>query len=197
MPEPPRESLPNPLDAIPRFRALKPVGAVLLTALTLAQPAHAAPSCHIPAGRTFASNRIAKLIRVPTPDGAALYACIRRTGRKVALDIGFADARLAGRWVAWQRRAVRGEWRIDVHDLRTGRERLVDGHVTQDALFLTTTGTIVWAQRLTDDIGVFANDVATGGHLLGRGAVDPASLRLDGRRVSWRAGGDLYTADVR
>src|SRR5213075_3035265 len=104
------------------------------------------------------TTKVAKLISVPTPGGAALYACIRRSGRKIPLDLRYADARLAGRWVAWQRHS-RSKWRIDVHDLRTGRERLIDGHVTDHALFLTTTGTAVWAQRLDSDVGVFSNAV--------------------------------------
>jgi hypothetical protein len=165
--------------------------------MALTSPVGAAPSCRLPAGHTVARNRIAKLIAVPTPDGSALYACIRRSGRKIPLDIGFADARLAGRWAAWQRRQGSGDWRLDVRDLRTTRERLVIGHAAEHALFLTTTGTVVWAQRLDPDVAVFANDVKTGGHLLGRGAIDPASLRLSGRRVSWRADASDYTADVR
>ena len=162
----------------------------------LAPAAQASPSCHIPGGRTIAANRIAKLISVPTPSGSALYACIRRTGRKVILDDTYSDARLAGRWVAWQRHSP-GKWRIDVHDLRKGRERLIDGHVADDSLFLTTTGTAVWAQRFTGAVGVFANDVKTGGHRLGLGDIDPATLHLSGRRVSWVENGDDYTADVR
>jgi hypothetical protein len=142
------------------------------------------------------ADRIAKLLEVPTPDGGGLYACIRRTGRKVPLDIGFSEARLSGRWVAWERHPG-GEWRIAVHDLRSGRERQIFGHATGHALFLTTTGTAVWAQHLDSDVGVFANDVRTGGHLLGRGAIDPRSLRLAGHLVSWHADDGDYTAEVR
>jgi hypothetical protein len=164
--------------------------------MAVASPTAAAASCHIPGGHTIVENRVARLIALPTPDGSALYACIRRSGRKIALDVSFSDARLSGRWVAWQRREG-GDWRIDVRDLRSGRERLVVGHAAGKALFLTTTGTVVWAQQLDTDVGVFANDVARGGHLLGRGAIDPASLRLSGHRASWRADGGDYTADVR
>ena len=133
---------------------------------------------------------------MPTPDGNALYACMRRSGRKIGLDVGYSDARLAGHWVAWERHAG-GEWRIDVHNLRSGRERLIIGHADGAALFLTTTGTAVWAQQLDSDVGVFANDVTRGGRLLARGAIDPASLRLAGLHVSWRADGGDYSADVR
>jgi hypothetical protein len=161
----------------------------------LAAPAEAA-SCRIPAAHVIARGKVAKLLSVPTPDGAALYACIRRSGRKVALDIGFANARLSGRWVAWQRHAG-GKWRIDVHDLRTGRERLIDGHAADRALLLTTTGTAVWAQRFDTEVGIYANDLRTGGHLLGRGEIQPSTLRLRGRRVSWKAADGDYTADVR
>ncbi|MFL5895213.1 MAG: hypothetical protein ACJ76Z_08875 [Thermoleophilaceae bacterium] len=169
---------------------------LVLLALAAAGPAGARSSCHLPGGRTIATDRVAKLIALPAPGGDALFACIRRTGRKVALDDSYADARLAGRWVGWQRHAG-GKWRIDVHDLRSGRERLVDGHVAEASLFLTTTGTAVWAQAFDQGFLVFANDVRTGGHLLDSGAIEPRSLRLSGRRASWRKDGALYSADVR
>jgi hypothetical protein len=162
-----------------------------------AAPAAAGASCRLPSGRVIAAGKVAELIALPTPAGAALYACIRRTGRKIALDEGYSDARLSGRWVAWQRRAGGDRRRIDVHDLRTGRERLVDGHVAGRALFLTTTGTIVWAQQLDRSVGVFANDVRRGGRLLGNGAVEVGSLRVSGGHVNWRQDGLQYTADVR
>jgi hypothetical protein len=171
---------------------------VLLTLLTAA-PAQAAPSCHLPAGRTVATGRIAKLIAIPTPSGSALYACIRRSGRKVYLDDGYSDPRVAGRWVAWQRAPRPGKWRIAVHDLRTGKERLVDGHVAARSLLLTLRGTIVWAQQQDSapDTPLFANDVVSGGRLLDGGAVDPTSLSLAGRRVSWVSGGEPRSAVVR
>lgn len=168
----------------------------VLAGLLAASPATAHPSCHLPAGRTIATDRVAKLIAVPGLRGTALFACIRRTGRKVALDERYADARLSGRWVSWQRHTG-GQWRIDVHDLRSGRERLVDGHVTDHAVFLTTTGTVVWAQAFDQGVFVFANDLRTGGHLLDNGAIDPSSLRLSGRHVSWLKDGQLSSADVR
>jgi hypothetical protein len=167
----------------------------LALCLTAAAPAAAAPSCRIPGGQVIATGTVAKLLALPTPDGSALFACIRRTGRKIALDDRYADARLHGRWVAWQRHSGR-QWRIDVHDLRTGRERLVDGHVMAHALFLSSTGTVVWAQDLGQTVDVVANERAAGGRVLGSGAIDPASLRLRGSVASWRADGADYTAEV-
>ena len=178
---------------------MKQILGTFFAVVSMTAPAAAAaqPSCRIPGGRTVARDRVAELIAVPTPQGSALYACIRRNGRKIALADRFTHARLAGRWVAWQRHAA-GSWRIVVYDLRARRARFVDGHVARDALFLTTTGTAVWANRLPDEsVGVFANDLRTGGHLLGRGAIDPASLRLSGRHVTWREGTDRFSADVR
>lgn len=174
--------------------------AICLAAVAVFAPtAAAAPSCRIPGGHTLATGRIAKLIAIPTPRGSALFACIRRSGRKISLDGTFADARLAGRWVAWQRAGRPGHWRIAVHDLRTGRERLVDGHVAAHSLVLTTRGTIAWAQRRDDGPGtpLFANDVVSGGRLLDGGDVDAASVRLAGRRVSWLSGGEPRSALVR
>jgi hypothetical protein len=128
-----------------------------------------------------------KLIAVPTPDGSALFGCIRRSGRKVALDDGFSDARVAGRWVAWQRAGGDGKWRIAVHDLRNGKERLVNGHVAAHSLGLTTRGSIVWAQRQDASTGtpLYANEIGRGGRLLDGGAVDATSVELAGRRVTW------------
>ena len=146
-----------------------------------------APSCRIPGGKVLETDSIARLISVPTPQGAALYSCIRRSGRKVALDDGFSDARLAGRWVAWQRPGHPGHWRIAVHDLRTGHERLVDGHVAAHSLGVTARGSIVWAQKQDSqtETPLFANEVKTGRRLLDPGAVDATSVRLAGRRVTW------------
>jgi hypothetical protein len=171
-----------------------------LLTLVLAAPAQAAaPSCHLPGGRTIATGRIAKLIALPTPGGSVLYACIRRSGRKVYLDDGYADPRVAGRWVAWQHPGRPGKWRIAVHDLRGGNERLVDGHVAAESLLLTLRGTIVWAQQQDagGDTPLYSNDVVSGGRLLDGGAVDPKSLRLAGRRLSWRSGGEPRAAVVR
>ena len=167
---------------------MKHAVALFGVAFSLLLPAvvQAAP-CRIPGGRTVTSGAVAKLIAVPTPSGAALYACIRRTGRKVALDDRYTDARLAGRWVAWQRAPRPGGWRIVVHDLRTGKERLVDGHVAAHSLRLTLRGSVVWAQALESgtDTPLYANEKKTGGRLLDGGAVDATSVRLEGRRVSW------------
>src|SRR3954453_6817373 len=160
-----------------------------LVAALLISPASAAakPSCRIPSGRVIASGSVARLISVPTPQGAALFACIRRTGRKIALDDGYADAHVAGRWVTWQRPGRPGRWRIAVHDLRTGRERLVDGHVAAHSLRLTIRGSVVWAQQqeASTDTPLYANEVTTGGRLLDASPIDATSVMLNGRRVSW------------
>jgi hypothetical protein len=179
-------------------RVLASLAAVIATGAA-ALPASASPSCRLPSGHTVATGSVAKLVAIPTPSGSALFACIRRSGRKVLLDDSFSDARLAGRWVAWQRAARRGKWRIAVHDLRTGKERLVDGHVAGHALLLTARGTIVWPQQDegTPATPLFANDTVAGGRLLDGTSVEPASLRLAGRRVSWLAGGEPRSAVVR
>jgi hypothetical protein len=92
---------------------------VFLLLAVLAVPASASASCRLPSGRTVAKGRVAVLIALPTPGGGSvLYACIRRSGRKVALDDGYSDARVAGRWVGWQRPVRKGRWRIVVRDLR-------------------------------------------------------------------------------
>lgn len=142
---------------------------------------------------------MARLISLPTPQGRALFACIRRSGRKLALDDTYSDARVTGRWVAWERAGRPGHWRIAVHDLRTGKERLVDGHVAAHSLGLTARGSIVWAQRL--DTGsqtpLFANEVGRRGRLLDGGDVDPTSVRLSVRRVRWFSGDVLRSTVVR
>jgi hypothetical protein len=186
----------------PNIDAVKPgfatVAAVLVIAL-LPAAGHAADGCVVPGGRTIASGRVAKLISVPTPGGFALFACIRRSGRKIALDEGVSDARLAGRWVAWQRARTDRGWRIAVHDLRTGRERLVVGHVAEQSLQLTTRGSVAWAQELdaSPATPLYANEPGSGGRLLDDGAVDAKSVALAGRRVTWLSGGERRTALVR
>jgi hypothetical protein len=170
-----------------------------LALLLVTAPADAAPSCRIPGGRVVQSSSVAHLISVPTPAGAALYACIRRSGRKVVLDDSYADAHLMGRWVTWQRAGRPGHWRIVVHDLRTSKERLVDGHVAAHSLRLTARGTVVWAQS-QDSSGatpLYANDTEGGGRLLDGGQVDAKSVRLAGRRVSWLSAGVRRATVVR
>jgi hypothetical protein len=164
----------------------------------VAPAANAAP-CRVPGGRTVATGGLAKLIAAPTPEGTALFACVRRSGRKVALDDSFSDARVAGRWVAWQRMAANGKWRIAVHDLRSGNERLVNGHVAAHSLALTTRGSIAWAQQQDSsaDTPLYANELGTGGRLLDGAAVDATSVELMGRRVSWLSGGEQHAAILR
>ena len=159
----------------------------------------AAGGCAIPGGKTIASGRVATLITVPTLKGFALFACIRRSGRKIALDEDVGDARLAGRWVAWQRPKTDRGWRIAVHDLRAGRERLVVGHVAAHSLRLTTRGSVVWAQELDTSPAtpLYANELGSGGRLLDDGAVDATSVALAGRRVSWVSGAGRRSALVR
>jgi hypothetical protein len=178
---------------------MKQAFAGLIAMCVLAAPAGAAAPCRIPAGKTVATGRVAKLIAVPTPSGSALFACIRRSGRKVALDDTYSDARVAGRWVAWQRARRAGGWRIAVHDLRTGKERLVDGHVAEQSLGLTVRGSIVWAQALDSgpQTPLYANEVEEGGRLLDGGDVDAGSFDLAGRRVSWLSGGERRAALLR
>ena len=164
-----------------------------------AAPASAAPSCRIPGGRVVATGGVAKLIAVPTPIGSALYACVRRTGRKVPLDDGYTDARVAGRWAAWQRPERAGKWRIVVHDLRTGKERLVIGRIAAHSLALTTRGSVAWAERLdgSDATPLYANQPGVGGRLLDNGNVEAASVRLEGRLLSWVSDGVEYSSLLR
>jgi hypothetical protein len=179
------------------------IGALFLTGVIALAPssgALAAPSCRLPGGRVVASGQVAKLIAVPTPSGSALFACIRRSGRKIALDDGYADARLAGRWVAWQRPHRPGNWRIVVHDLRTGKERLVIGHVAAHSLRLTARGSIAWAQVLdgSSRTPLYANEIGRRtGRLLDDGDVDAKSVRLAGRLLSWVSDGQRYSALLR
>lgn len=174
-------------------------GLLAVAMLTATASAAQAPSCRVPNGRVVATGSVARLIAVPTTSGSALFACIRRSGRKVALDYSYADARLAGRWVAWQRPGRSGKWRIVVHDLRSARERLVIGHVARRSLQLTTRGSIAWAQEQDGSPAtpLYANEVEAGGRLLDGGAVDAASVDLARRRLRWLSGGEPRSAMLR
>jgi hypothetical protein len=181
------------------MKHLQLIGILGLAVVTLSPVAEAAPSCRVPRGQVLKTGAIARLISVPSPHGPALYACIRRTGRKIALDVGYSDARLTGRWVAWERRGRPGRRRVAVHDLRSGRERLVDGHVAAHSLALTARGSIAWAQELESArrTPLYVNDTVEGGRLLDAGDVDAESVRLAGRRLSWVSGGSPRAAVIR
>lgn len=200
--EPSKTEIRSPSKrVIPRMGVMMRAFGGLLAGAALAvaaAPAEAA-SCRIPAGRVVATGAVAKLLAVPTPGGSALFACIRRSGRKVALDDSYSDARVAGRWVAWQRAGRGGKWRIAVHDLRTGKERLVIGHVAERSLRLTSRGSIAWAQAqdASPATPLYANEAEDGGRLLDGGAVDAASVDLAGRRLSWLSGGEPRSALLR
>jgi hypothetical protein len=86
-----------------------------------------------------------------------------------------------------------------VHDLRTGKERLVIGRVAAHSLVLTTRGSIAWAneQDGSTDTPLYANEVGTGGRLLDGGAVDASSVDITGRRVSWVSDGVERSAILR
>ena len=170
-----------------------------VAALGPLSPATGAANCRIPSGHVVASDSVARLLAVPTPSGAALFACIRRDGRKIALDDSYSDARITGRWVAWERPGRPGHRRIAVHDLRTGRERLVNGRVAARSLRLSSRGSIVWAQLLDGSSAtpLFANEIGRPGRLLDNGEVDATSVRLKGRRVTWFSGDVLHSATVR
>jgi hypothetical protein len=172
---------------------------LLLGAALVAAPAQAGPSCRIPGGHVVATNGIAQLLSVPTPNGSALFACIRRSGRKVPLDDSYGDARLAGRWVDWQRAGTPGHWRVAVHDLRSGKERLVDAHVAGHSLRLTTRGTIAWAQQLDSggNTPLYVNALSGGGRLLDGGDVDAGSVRLADGRLRWVSAGVSHSAIIR
>jgi hypothetical protein len=189
-------------SVVPGMATLKQAIAIVFSVMALsagAAPAAEAASCRVPGGRTVATGAVAKLIAVPTPDGSALFACIRRSGRKVALDDSFGDPRVAGRWVAWQRAGSGGRWRIAVHDLRTGKERLVNGRVAAHSLVLTSRGSVAWAQQqdASPDTPLYANEVGSGGRLLDGGAVDASSVDVAGRRVSWVSAGVERSAVLR
>lgn len=184
---------------VPDLKKLKHFWVVFFCWFGLTSVASAAPSCRIPGGRTIATGQVAKLITVRAPAGRALFACIRRTGRKEYLDDDARAPRVAGRWVAWQRANDAERPRIVVHDLRTGRERLVVGRVAGRALVLTTRGTVAWVQRHLSrpETPLYANDTITGGSLLDGRDVDADSLRIAGRRVFWTAAGSQRSAVVR
>lgn len=176
---------------------MKHVGGTFACLLVWAASAQAAPSCRIPGATTIARGEIAVLLSVPKPRGRVLLACIRRSGRKEYLDDDPRVPRLAGRWVTWETERRAGH-RLVVHDLRTGSERLVVGRVAARALVLTRRGTVAWVQhRAGRARPLYANDTEAGGRLLDSGDVDPGSLRLVDRRLSWSSDGLTHSTLLR
>jgi hypothetical protein len=209
-----------------RIRLLPAAAIVVLVAA--APPAAASAgagkrTCAAKGAKTVAQNRHARVFTTPGRGGdevGRLYACLRRTGRRVRVDTATDDGyttssaynavRLTGRYVAWQHSDFDVSCKADcppgydpssahlrVHDLRTRRTRRVAGELGEGtALVLARTGAIAWIQP-GSPVSVRAAD-ATGARVLYAGDdIDGGSLTVRGTTVGWIAGGTPMSAELR
>jgi len=154
------------------------------------------------------------------PNGSRLYGCLRSAGRPLALadsfDDGYvlsgswSDVRLAGRIVAWSDSTTDisckadcplgyepTRYSIGVADLRQRRIRRISGVVAGRGLVLTNTGAVAWAEpAAANAVAIRAWD-RNGLRTLDTGAIEPASLTLEGSTVRWTKDGVASSATLR
>jgi hypothetical protein len=188
-----------------------------------ARPMNAEPSraaCGTTAAHTVASSAAARVYRT----GDAVYACLRSGGRSVRLGGTACRGRggavgtiaLAGDVVAYELHYCSvdtGSAAVAVRGLRRGtplhRESAWSGgtmapesfvHVT--SLLVTPSGSVAW---IASNESIVRHQAAfqaravdrRGPRLLDAGErIRPRSLRLRGRRLSWRDGGTTRTATL-
>lgn len=210
-----------------RIRLLLAAALTLALAAALPTASSAATkkrSCSAKGAETVAKNRYVRVYtlagRRGTDEIARLYACLRKTNRRVRLDTAsddgyvsaqtFDTVRLNGRFVAWQHSEYDGSCKdqcppgydqtpveLRVANVRTRKVKRVDGSLGEgDALVVTRRGAIAWIEP-GDPVSVRAVD-ADGRRVLDEGDdIDGGSLRLSGSTVSWIAGGAPMSAVLR
>lgn len=183
-----------------------------LLAITPAGP-HAAPSsCFSKGSETIGENAVA---RVYYDRGDNVIACSKTNGRRneIAADVYdvIEELSLRGHYVAF----IRESCETSGFECSTGvfvvdaRRSAEDGFFARgdiNTVVLRSNGSIAWSEddldpRFEDEreeIGVIYRHTRRGTTRLDRGhLVDPQSLRLTGRKLSWRHGNEMRRATLR
>ncbi len=194
---------------------------VLVSALCLgaggAASAPASTSCKPSGSKALVKSRYARVYtrgRVDTDTGETqrLYGCLYSSGRPLRLfeasddgyvtSEGYADVRLAGRYVAWSETYYDISCKADcppgyepttygigLADLRGRSHRSIAARVLDGALFVSKRGFLAWAQPGPGaTVAIRARDTA-GVRELDAGGIDAGSLSLHGSEVSWTKDG--------
>ncbi len=182
------------------------------------------PSCERPGSTTEAKSKSARLFSarkeiLGDTEGRRLYGCLRSVGRPLALADSFDDnyvlsgswgnVRLAGRFAAWSQADTDisckaqcppdfqpTRYSVGVADLKRRKIRLTPGIVAGRGLVLTKTGAVAWTEAGGGSTAVRARD-RDGLRTLDTGAIEPASLKLEGSTVSWVKDGVRSSATLR
>lgn len=206
--------------------------ALLTFAITLAMPAAGASadaqssrakSCKVRGSQTIDQNRTARVYEVAARGSgdvtSRLFACIRRTGRKIELEEAsdngldqsdsYGTVRLNGRFVAWSETVTDASCRADcppgfdgtttgvtVRDLRARRARGVETSMAVTDLVVTTRGIAAWIEGTSDGAEVRSWTPGSSTTLLDSGAIALTSLRLVRDVASWRKGGSTFSATL-
>lgn len=185
-----------------------------------APPTPRAHSCGPRSAKTIAADPVARVYR----SGDTVYGCSSRTGRRTTLgqtSISAKDrtrlglVRLAGSYAAFASSTFgvdSGGAEVSVVRLSDGRrvrtgqavdQGLVESVQSVPSLVVRSDGAVAWIGQVRSIIGrgeqleVHRAD-RRGAALLDRGAdIAPRSLRLRGRRLSWRDGSSTRTSTLR
>ena len=194
----------------------------MLLALTGAADAGSAKrkrSCPRADTNTVARNSAVRLFVREADPNSTLYACLRRSRRTIKVVANFDDGlyesaeysnvRLAGYFVAWSFERTDISCKADCppnynatsywiqrSDLRTGKEKTIDGGVHGSALRINRRGAVAWTEEDNDGLfDVLAYDRA-GKRTLDHGLVPTRSLKFTGRTLRWTNGGVKRSATL-
>jgi hypothetical protein len=187
------------------------IGVVALVAgvLVPSAPASAASSCSASGSRTVFENGVA---RVYEDRDYNTFVCSKVNGTRRMIAFDPEDVAelivLRGHFVAygWESCEPPGPEagcarRLYVRDVRREEPVFASGG-EPDWIVLRSNGSVAWSETMLDDadrdVGLIYRHTRRGTTRLDRGRrVDPGSLRLTGRKLSWLNGGERRRATLR
>jgi hypothetical protein len=167
--------------------------------------------CAVKRSHTVAKNRFVRVYFVSRRGNRRLTGCLRATGRKLLVvreyDDGFVesgvfrDVRLAGRFVAVVFDATDVSCKaacppdyeptqtsVVISNIRTRRDRATLTHEQAGSLRLSSAGVAAWLAPIEGGLELHGYD-GEGQRVLDTGAVDPASVKLAGLKLTWANAG--------
>ncbi len=177
--------------------------------------------CKAKESKTLVKTRYVRVFETPGAgefDSKYMYGCLYSRGKRIKLDeaedADFTSSEaydlvtVAGRFVAWRHERVdlsckgncppgydtNPNW-IEVYDLRNRTRRRIHLEAEPSRLVAATTGGVAWLVQGAQ-LELRASD-ADGERLLDAGAIDPGSLSVRGRILSWLNAGQARSTKLR